>query len=687
MQTDDLSGSAWNMTGHSILLCTMKHALSQFMYMPIIETLNQGFRSMGATSVVQTSGAGPARRASMLRRGDVLVWVGAGRGAKELPLDSLGARGIRRILYSTEPMAASCTNGNMEGWDEFWHYTLHNANLCWRDPGARRRHRYVPPGALDQELMKDAAPLGEGNAIARVNQRKAVFLGIIPRNSTPKMPGQARRRCYNTLSRELGARLTHRENVYSLPAMRQLLRTHRVFVNLHKDCGEADRPAEAVRFSALLSAGRRIISERANPADEKQFSGLVTFVELSQMGKAVASALAEDALEGEAAAKLRAAEYRQRFAPAAIFERAGLHLSHESVTKPAVIPSGPSSTACLYEPGSLELEWSTGHATGHICSIAKRSSQLNGVAQTLKYAGDSWGASARAPTTEERGLLSRLVCDGGSRVEHLEPLTGLARHPRAKVGCRLPNEASLFDISHLVLANRCNRVMGSGSGAPRSLLYDLGCSTYSKIPLCELHPHHKRCGKRAPPPPPSPPPFPARTSVGLAHGPSLPLFKELYERNCITFDHIYAWEAVAYNQSLWWRDVPVDVRSRLSFYNVPIDESAGAKGDASFLNKLRATARPEDFVVLKVDVDGGPELPIVEEIAARPELAALVDEIFFEYHFWFDGIVGPGWLIRRPGVTRGRKRRFEIVTNSTVDDAMDLMVKLRKRGIRSHFWV
>lgn len=31
-----------------------------------------------------------------------------------------------------------------------------------------------------------------------------------------------------------------------------------------------------------------------------------------------------------------------------------------------------------------------------------------------------------------------------------------------------------------------------------------------------------------------------------------------------------------------------------------------------------------------MDIDGGPELEIVEAIAARDELAALVDEIFFE---------------------------------------------------------
>ena len=100
-----------------------------------------------------------------------------------------------------------------------------------------------------------------------------------------------------------------------------------------------------------------------------------------------------------------------------------------------------------------------------------------------------------------------------------------------------------------------------------------------------------------------------------------------------------------------------------------------------------ARASPEDFVVVKVDIDTpAAELTIMEAIADRPEIAALVDEIFFEYHFWFDGMVGPGWLIRRPGA-RGRRRRFEIETNATVDDALALMRRLRERGVRSHFWV
>ena len=56
------------------------------------------------------------------------------------------------------------------------------------------------------------------------------------------------------------------------------------------------------------------------------------------------------------------------------------------------------------------------------------------------------------------------------------------------------------------------------------------------------------------------------------------------------------------------------------------------------------------------------------------ELGALVDELFFEAHFYFDGIqFGWGAL--------GADRRH------TVDEALALMRTLRERGIRSHFWI
>ena len=81
-----------------------------------------------------------------------------------------------------------------------------------------------------------------------------------------------------------------------------------------------------------------------------------------------------------------------------------------------------------------------------------------------------------------------------------------------------------------------------------------------------------------------------------------------------------------------------------------------------------------DSTPARLSPDHGPELPIVREIIKQPELARLVDELYFEYHFYFDGI-DFGWGVTRPS------------NQDSVDEALELMQKLRRLGIRSHFWI
>ena len=100
----------------------------------------------------------------------------------------------------------------------------------------------------------------------------------------------------------------------------------------------------------------------------------------------------------------------------------------------------------------------------------------------------------------------------------------------------------------------------------------------------------------------------------------------------------------------WMAPVPKAVRERLNFYNVPVTEKSSNQketeksptprkdhaqhragqpekilANASFLTKLRERARPEDFVAVKVDIEGqlgAPELQIVHAIAEDPTLGA-----------------------------------------------------------------
>lgn len=72
------------------------------------------------------------------------------------------------------------------------------------------------------------------------------------------------------------------------------------------------------------------------------------------------------------------------------------------------------------------------------------------------------------------------------------------------------------------------------------------------------------------------------------------------------------------------------MRSKLHFFNVPIELG----GAADPLLTIAQVARPEDFVVLKLDIDTfGVEHEVVQELRTnrrKTNASMLVDEFFFE---------------------------------------------------------
>ena len=171
----------------------------------------------------------------------------------------------------------------------------------------------------------------------------------------------------------------------------------------------------------------------------------------------------------------------------------------------------------------------------------------------------------------------------------------------------------------------------------------------------------------------------------------MPLFINMYAERCVDFDEVYGWEGKAYQPAAWWENVPVGWRHRVHFYNVFVDEESydatrasnytAEKSDASFLKMLPFTAKESDLVVLKIDIDNGPELQIVETIANRPDLYVLIDEMYFEYHYWYDG-KRFGW-----DKTINDGHMAINATSFNVDHALALFDKLRRVGIRMHFWI
>ena len=153
-------------------------------------------------------------------------------------------------------------------------------------------------------------------------------------------------------------------------------------------------------------------------------------------------------------------------------------------------------------------------------------------------------------------------------------------------------------------------------------------------------------------------------------------FVEQYERRGIVFDRILAWEAKAWEPGHIFGAMPDRVVDKVSYFNVPVNATPNGKHNP--LRVLRAIASPDDFVVLKIDIDTlAIESALVDQILRDPELASLIDEIYYEHHVKFSPMYAMWW--HRDSSTSKPKM--------TLADSYELFSALRERGIRAHSWV
>lgn len=307
-----------------------------------------------------------------------------------------------------------------------------------------------------------------------------------------------------------------------------------------------------------------------------------------------------------------------------------------------------------YLPSLLEHELVSTYRKGRICETATNRTHIDSSRRSLAYAASSAAAAANGhqsplPADEHSQALS-FFHDSTGATWPIEPLTVMARHPFADLGCvwprdpRIPKRENFDNISYLVVPNFCN---SSAVVAGSVRLFDLGCGNH---PL-------RKTGKSV--------------KDGGGSAPSIGLLDQIYKSRCLPIDQIYAWEAREQSPAAFWKAVPATLLGRVHFYNTPVQAE-------QFLELLATIVKPEDYVIIKLDLEGHKnhqELPIVHALRDRKEFAHLVDELFFEAHFYFDGL-NFGW-----GNKWGRRHKPD------VDDALKLMSALRHNGIRAHFWI
>ncbi|KAG5178779.1 hypothetical protein JKP88DRAFT_168563 [Tribonema minus] len=249
-------------------------------------------------------------------------------------------------------------------------------------------------------------------------------------------------------------------------------------------------------------------------------------------------------------------------------------------------------------------------------------------------------------------VFSRFVyedtCTGQTVETYIEPLAGLTRHPRALCMDRFPRRSKNINRGYIVLgqsADACgpchararSALRNVPSAAPRRLLvFDLGASLYSSGP----------------------------------GGNSQKWFVESYARHGLPVSEYYAWEAAPLDSAKVWAQIPEWLKPTYHWHNVPADPAPESENNP--WDVLRAVAAPEDYVVVKLDIDNTEvEERFMAEMRGDARLRALVDEMFFEHH------------VNVPIMWRYWGTQGERVY---LNDTYAMVQELRSEGIRFHSW-
>jgi len=282
-----------------------------YMYEPFFLTMAQGVLSYKRSSewklhlqhICNPDSVGNAVFEAAPRKGDIFIWIGH-PGSYSVGFKSLQKRGVHTVFFQPEPMSNCIKAALMPGASEVWTYSWRNIEQC-APPDKSFVQRYVPSGFL-QHIPQTVHPA---------------------QSPPPTLFGDPkwRKECYNLLQRQLGrAKMRTIYNVWNSTAFQSFIQQNSLFFHLHKTCEQAG-PVTAARMSNILSAGAIVISMSSYPKDAKEFDGLIIFASLEKMHRVYANISSLSSKErSEMGNKLRGA-YARRFAPAAIFRRAGIY--------------------------------------------------------------------------------------------------------------------------------------------------------------------------------------------------------------------------------------------------------------------------------------------------------------------------------------------------------------------------
>jgi hypothetical protein len=225
---------------------------------------------------------------------------------------------------------------------------------------------------------------------------------------------------------------------------------------------------------------------------------------------------------------------------------------------------------------------------------------------------------------------------GDTKFSYIEPLVGLLRHP---LTCSkfekyyISKNYLLVDPWPLVHVSRST----ISPQNPKVIISDLGSSTW-------------------------------REGLG---GASQSWFYGVYESLCLAFTDWFMFESTELDPAQVMHQLPGRVKSGYRWFNIPLKTEILSWDNP--LNHLLVEAKKEDIVIVKIDFDTPlVEMELLQTILKYPEVAELIDELYFEHHVNVD-LMKLHWNTRNLDVYQS--------------ESIKLFTSLREIGIRAHSWV
>jgi hypothetical protein len=145
-------------------------------------------------------------------------------------------------------------------------------------------------------------------------------------------------------------------------------------------------------------------------------------------------------------------------------------------------------------------------------------------------------------------------------------------------------------------------------------------------------------------------------------------FYETYRK--FGFQRFACWEATPKTHSEIMQGVPSDVAGVFEYTNRPVTLDKGLDHPWTIVRN-HCKYNSSSFIVVKLDIDHpATELPLINELMADEALQDCIDEFFFEHHTTIADM----------------KLWWQNDVSGKLADTYDIMLKLRKRGMRAHVW-